>query len=99
MESLIQKNPRVPHDPIVILKFGATWCQPCKRLDMDYLVNLSDKIKWYECDADEHEYTMGYCGVNTIPAFLAIVNGVPQPVFQTSDTMKVAEWMKGGFKK
>jgi hypothetical protein len=29
---------------------------------------------------------------------LAIVNGKPQPLFQSSDTLKVAEWMKGGFK-
>ena len=29
---------------------------------------------------------------------MAILNGVPQPIFQSSDTMKVVEWMKGGFK-
>ena len=95
-ESLIQKN--VPHDPIVIIKFTATWCGPCKRIDMSILLGLSDKIKWYECDLDENDYTPGYCGVKTIPCFLAIVNGVPQPIFQSSDTMKVAEWMKAGFK-
>ena len=66
---------------------------------MDFLVNLSDKITWYECDLDKNDYTPGYCGIKMIPAFLALVNGVPQPVFQSSDTMKVAEWMKSGFKK
>lgn len=30
---------------------------------------------------------------------MAILNGVPQPIFYSSDTMKVAEWMKGGFKQ
>jgi thioredoxin-like negative regulator of GroEL len=96
LESLLKKG--VPHDPIVILKAGAKWCQPCKRLDMDFLLGLSDQIVWYEVDADEHEYEFGYCGFTSIPAFLAIVNGVPQKIFQSSDTMKVAEWMKGGFK-
>jgi thioredoxin-like negative regulator of GroEL len=96
-ESLIQKN--VPHDPISIVRFSASWCQPCKRIDTDFLLNLSEKIKWYICDLDENDYTPGYCGVKSIPAFLAIVNGVPQPVFYSSDTMKVAEWIKGGFKQ
>lgn len=96
-ESLIQKG--VEHEPIVIIKFGATWCGPCKNVDLNFLVNLSDKIKWYECDIDENDYTPGYCGVRKIPAFLAVVNGVPQPIFQCSDTMKIAEWIKGGFKQ
>jgi thiol-disulfide isomerase/thioredoxin len=97
-ESLIKKNPPKPHDPIVIIKFGATWCGPCKRLDMDFLTGLSEHIKWYECDVDENDYTPGYCGVKGIPAFLAIVNGQAQPLYVQSDTMKVAQWIKNGFK-
>ena len=99
LESLIKKNPPKPHDPIVIIKFGANWCGPCKRLDMDYLVGLSDKIKWYECDVDDNDYTPGYCGVRGIPAFFAIVNGNPQPIYTQSDTLKVAQWIKSGFKQ
>ena len=98
LESLIKKNPPKPHDPVVVILFTAPWCGPCKRLDKDFLVNLSDKIKWYICDVDENDYTPGYCGVKGIPAFLAIVNGNAQPLFVSSDTMKVAQWMKGGFK-
>ena len=97
-ESLIKKNPPNPHEPIVIISFSADWCGPCKRLDKNFLVGLSDKIKWYKCDLDENDYTPGYCGVKSIPAFLAIVNGAPQPLFVSSDTMKVAQWIKGGFK-
>ena len=96
LESLIKKN--VPHDPIVVILFTASWCGPCSKLDKDYLVGLSDKIKWYKCDLDENNYTPGYCGVKTIPAFLAIVNGKVKPLFGSSDTMKVAEWIKSGFK-
>ena len=82
-----------------VIYFTASWCKPCKRIDVQALLNLSDQIKWYVCDIDEQEYSAGYAGVQTIPCFLAIVNGVPQPLFQSSDTMKVAEWIKGGFKK
>jgi len=96
-ESLIQKN--MPHDPIVLIRFTATWCGPCKRIDTALLLSLHPDIKWYECDLDENDYTPGYCGVKSIPCFLAIVNGVPQPIFQSSDTAKVVEWIKGGFKQ
>lgn len=98
-ESLIKKNPTKPHDPVVVVKYSAKWCGPCKRIDMDYLLGLSNKIVWYECDVDDNDYTPGYCGVKSIPAFLAIVNGNPQPLFVSSDTMKIAAWMKGGFKQ
>lgn len=99
-ESLIKKNPPIPHDPIVIILFSAeAWCGPCKRLDKNYLVSLSDKITWYKCDIDENEYTFGYCGGRSIPAFLAIVNGNAQPLYVQSDTMKVAQWIKNKFKE
>jgi thioredoxin 1 len=97
-ESLIKKNPPEPHDPIVIINFTASWCGPCRRLDKDHLMGLSDKIKWYKCDIDENDYTPGYCGIKSIPAFLAIVNGQVQPLFVSSDTMKVEQWIRGGFK-
>ena len=98
-ESLIKRTAdNTNYDPITIIRFTASWCNPCKRINTQTLLNLSDQIKWYVCDIDENDYTPGYCGVKTIPCFLAIVNGVPQPLFQSSDTMKVAEWIKGGFK-
>ena len=86
-------------NPIVMVKFGAVWCGPCKRIDKELLLGLSDKIVWYDCDIDENEETAAYCGIEKIPAFLAIVNGTPQPLFQSSDTQQVAMWMKAGFKK
>ena len=66
---------------------------------MNFLTNLSEHIKWFECDIDDNDYTAGYCGVRSIPAFLAIVNGNAQPLYVQSDTMKVAQWIKNGFKE
>jgi thioredoxin-like negative regulator of GroEL len=96
-EELISKNPKTPHAPIVIIKFGATWCGPCKNVRMKELVGLSDRIKWYNCDLDDNDYTPGYAGVRKIPAFLAIVNGTPRPLLQCSDTPKIIEWIRCGF--
>ena len=98
-ESFLGRNTAKKPDPIVLIRFTASWCGPCKRIDVNSLLSLSDKIKWYECDIDEHDYTAGYCGVKTIPSFLAIVNGKPQPLLSTSDTNQVINWIKGGFKQ
>jgi thiol-disulfide isomerase/thioredoxin len=97
LESLIQKNPKVPHKKNVCIRFTASWCGPCKRIDPNYLLSVSDDITWYVCDADENDYSLGYCGVTTIPAFMPIINGVPQKLFQSSDNQKIGEWLKATF--
>ena len=89
-ESLLKS----PRDPLCIILFTAAWCSPCSKLDKDYLANIPN-IKWYKCDITENKYTPGYCGVTSIPAFLAIINGQPQPLFVSSNTEKVEEWTKG----
>lgn len=91
-ESLIARTADEVHAPLVILKFGANWCGPCKKLNMDSIVDARPDAKWYACDADEHETTMIYAGVNAIPAFLALVNGKPKPILQSSDTATVIQW-------
>jgi thioredoxin-like negative regulator of GroEL len=93
-ESLIARKPDEVHKPLVILKFGATWCGPCKRLDMEKIVAARPDVEWYECDADEHETSMLYAGVNAIPAFLALVNGKPKPILQSSDNQTVIQWVQ-----
>jgi thioredoxin-like negative regulator of GroEL len=96
-EELIKYNPNKKFAPIVIIKFGAKWCKPCQRLDKNILLNLSKDIKWYDCDVDENDYTPGFCGVTSIPCFMAILNGKPQKLFTSSDTQAVVEWIKRGF--
>lgn len=59
---------------------------------MEKIVAARPDAEWYECDADEHETTMIYAGVNAIPAFLALVDGKPKPLLQSSDTNTVIQW-------
>jgi thioredoxin-like negative regulator of GroEL len=81
-----------------MVRFGASWCGPCQRLDTQALLKVNPQITWYYCDLDENDYTPGYCGVKTIPSFLAIMKGSPQPLFQSSDTAKVTAWIQNGCK-
>ncbi len=85
-------------DPIVIIYFSASWCGPCNRIELHKLLSLSDKIKWYLCDVDDNDYSPGYCGVKSIPSFLAILNGQAQPLYSNSNTESIISWMKNGFK-
>jgi thioredoxin-like negative regulator of GroEL len=98
-ESLIKRNISRQFEPLIVILFTASWCGPCRRIDKSYLMELDNRIKWYKCDVDENDYTPGYAGVRNIPAFLAIVNGQPQPLFVSSDTMKIAQWIQSGFKQ
>ena len=71
--------------------FGATWCGPCKRVDLGALEATG--IEWLKCDVDQNNYTPGYCGVRSIPAFMVVANGAVTGPFQ-GDNSEVIEWVK-----
>jgi hypothetical protein len=52
-------------------------------------------LKIYRCDVDANKYTPGFCGVRSIPSFVMLSPGSKQasPVFQSSDTAKIATWI------
>ena len=83
--------------PYVCLKFKAEWCGPCKRVDMGAVLQSNPNIQWFEVDADHHSDVLDYCNISTIPAFLAIKQGVPQRVFQSSKTEDIVAWLRQTF--
>ena len=84
------------YDPNVIIYFTATWCGACQRLNQDRLQQRKD-IKWYKCDIDQNKYTMGYCGLKKIPAFVFIKNGKFIGAMSTSITENVLEMIEETF--
>ena len=86
------KSPNTP--PLVVIYFTAKWCGPCKRVNLHRVTQFRKDIKWYVCDVDENNYSLGYCGGRQIPSWLAIVNGKAQlPIVQISDDLETCTWL------
>ena len=89
---------------LTVVWFTAKWCGPCRRLGMDQVMAASQQgaagksTRWFLCDVDDNNYTPGYCGVKSIPAFLAIRDGKPAGMKQISDTAAACAWVVGGGK-
>ena len=74
---ILQKN-----QGIVIFKFGATWCRPCKMAEPfinERLKHIDDRVTYITLDVDNAFDLYGFLQskkmVNGIPAVLAYVKG------------------------
>ena len=79
--------------PLIVVYFTADWCGPCNKLNLQRIVGLRKDIHWMLCDVDQNDYSLGYCGGRSIPAWLAIVNGKPQQLLQMSSDEAVCKWL------
>jgi thioredoxin-like negative regulator of GroEL len=95
-ELLRPHNPTNKYEPIVGIAFGAEWCGPCQRLDKDKIVDLTPGVKWYYCDVDQNDYTLGYCGIRSIPSFVLIQDGIfnKNTLTGAGSHHTVAQWVK-----
>lgn len=65
----------IPSEGTVVIKFGASWCNPCKMLTK-ILENKAYSIPTYAVDVDsEKEFTQKF-GVRNIPTLVMLNNGV-----------------------
>lgn len=81
----------------VVVYFTASWCGACKRLDLDDLQSSNTQIRWYKCDVDENKYTLGYCGLKSIPSFVFIKDGKFLGKFSSSNTELVKNMIGDSF--
>lgn len=89
---------KIPSDKPVpgfaVVWFSATWCGPCRRVNESMLIDMLPQVKWYKCDVDENNYTPGFCGVRSIPSFVAVSNQKVVGQLQTSDTLQIIRWIE-----
>lgn len=67
---------------LVIIKFGATWCGPCKKIQpivSKRIEEFPENVQYYDIDIDDHIELYGYLRtkkmVNGVPAILYWVKG------------------------
>jgi thioredoxin-like negative regulator of GroEL len=91
VQALPPEAPPLP--PMTVIYFTASWCGACKRLDIPSIEASFPMINWLKCDVDANDYSPGYCGVRSIPAFVAIVNKRMVSSLQSSSNERVVSWL------
>ena len=84
------------HD-YVIVKCGAEWCGPCKRVK-PYVLSLFDNmdIKCYlvDIDVDKSPEIASALKVKVLPTFINFIKGEQQDIYPTGDTAKIKEFFQ-----
>jgi len=78
---------------VTVVYFTAAWCSACRRLDLPAIEAATPGVNWLKCDVDANNYTGGYCGIRSIPTFLAIVDKKIVGTIGSSNTQDVIKWV------
>lgn len=94
LEDLLQNKVK-GQPPFCVIYFTAKWCGPCNGLPLKELIASNPNLHWYLCDVDDNNYSSGYCGVKSIPAFMSIINGKSTNMIASSDPNNIIPWLQG----
>ena len=68
----------INQDKLILVKFGATWCPPCRDVDRE-LTNLADQlpadVEVLKIDVDENPELAQRYDISSIPKLLLVRNG------------------------
>ena len=94
-ETLIGRGeyPDAEVPPFTVIYFTATWCGACRSIDLNALMAVFPNVNWLKCDVDQNNYTPGYCSIRSIPTFLAIKDKKIVGTLQSSDNIKITDWI------
>ena len=78
-----------------IVYFTASWCGPCKALDISAIAAAAKSrgIPIYKCDYVKNEYTVGYCGVSSFPTFIYMKPRKPLSQAKSNQTGDILTWI------
>ncbi|MCF0199069.1 MAG: thioredoxin [Bacteroidaceae bacterium] len=71
-------NSIIATEPLVLVDFFATWCQPCKTMHpvLDQLKQqLGTQIRILKVDIDKNEAVASHYGVQSVPTLFLFHNG------------------------
>ena len=78
MKKITQENKDqiLTDNPKVVVKFGASWCGPCKAYDRILYSIQSDDLPLYSCEVEDATEWFTELGIKAVPATLVFENGV-----------------------
>lgn len=84
------KNHVKNHD-VVIVKFKAEWCGPCKKVapHIKTLMETFNKINYVEVDVDDGSNIASYLKIRSIPTIVSYVNGDIHEILSSSNTSDI----------
>lgn len=76
----------VKNHSVVIVKFTAEWCGPCKRIApyLSKLMEQYDKISYVEVDVDEGGNIASYLRIRSVPTIVSYIDGDIHEIVITS---------------
>jgi thiol-disulfide isomerase/thioredoxin len=79
-----------------IMYFTASWCGPCKKLNLHELDEIAQArgLTIWRVDHSVNEYTVGYCNISKLPTFQFMTPRKIHSTMQTNDTQAIADWIK-----
>jgi len=82
-------------DQAFLVWFSASWCGPCKRLDMEKVEAAAKEagVPLWKVEQTVNSYTAGYCNINALPTFALMVPKKIVGTLCSSDTNAVVSWI------
>ena len=76
---------------VVIVKFKAEWCGPCKKVapHIKTLMETYNKINYVEVDVDDGSNIASYLKIRSIPTIISYVNGDIHEILSSSNTSDI----------
>lgn len=84
-------------DKAFLVYFTASWCGPCKRLDLDAIESAAKAagLPIWKVEQTVNDYTAGYCGVRSLPTFMLCQPKKIVGLVSSSATADVVAWIGG----
>lgn len=81
----------VKNHEVVIVKFKAEWCGPCKKVapHIKTLMETYNKINYVEVDVDDGSNIASYLKIRSIPTIISYVNGDIHEILSSSNTSDI----------
>jgi len=84
------------NDKAFLVYFSATWCGPCRRLDIDTIeaVAKSQGVPLWKVEQTVNDYTAGFCDIYSLPTFVLFTPKHIVSKISSSETEDIIEWIK-----